>query len=220
MNINPQLLPGHWKEGYALDLHTLSSTPKEWESTRKITHIEIIDGKPVPVQIEIPDKVTKWDTVYTPIGEEMNHLKYWNQIHRAKLIAQCAADFLLSKMPVWKIDLIIPIPPSDTTRPFQPVNEIVNHLCRLCNLPADFNSLKKLKSTAQLKQIESPAERKEILKNAFAVHPPTLWSKNVLLFDDLYRSGSTLNAACDIIQNQASAKAVYVLTITKTRSKR
>jgi hypothetical protein len=30
MDINPQILTGHWKAGFALDLHTLSSVPKEY----------------------------------------------------------------------------------------------------------------------------------------------------------------------------------------------
>jgi hypothetical protein len=42
MKIAPQLLSGHWKDGYALDLHTISSTPKEW-SLKKITSPEVID---------------------------------------------------------------------------------------------------------------------------------------------------------------------------------
>lgn len=113
MNINPQLLTGVWKEGYALDLHT---------STR------------------------------------------------------------------------------------QPIREM--------------KTVKKIKSTSQLKEIDDPAKRKEVLHGAFSIQNGSLSGKKVLLFDDLYRSGETLNAACDIMINQGKAKSVYALTITKTRSKR
>ena len=37
MEINPQTLPGHWKEGYALDLHTSSSFPMKDEEGNNIT---------------------------------------------------------------------------------------------------------------------------------------------------------------------------------------
>lgn len=220
MNINPQSLPGHWKAGYALDLHTLSSTPKEWESTRKVTRTELIDGELVTIEKDVPDKVTKWDTVYTPIGEEMNHLKYWRERHRAETIAKFAADFLKTKMAIWGINLIIPIPPSDITREFQPVYEIVKHVGRICSLPIDFQIIKKLKPTSQLKEIDDPAARKEVLDGAFSIGNNSLTGKNILLFDDLYRSGETLNAVCDIIMSKGNAKNVYVLTITKTRTKR
>ncbi|OQP61228.1 hypothetical protein A3860_05820 [Niastella vici] len=74
MNINPQRLPGPWKEGFALDLHTLSSVPKEW-STKKVTETVLVDGKPVTIEKVIQDEVIKWENTYTPMGLEMNHLK-------------------------------------------------------------------------------------------------------------------------------------------------
>lgn len=159
MIINPQQLTGRWKAGFALDIHTLSSVPKEW-TTKKVIEIVFIDGEPVTIEKEIQDKVSKWDTTYTPIGLEMNHLKYWREIHRAEPIGVTAADFLNQQLPYWNINLIIPVPPSDTTREFQPVYEIVNHVGRLCNLPIDFYSLKKLKSTSELKGIDEQLNEK------------------------------------------------------------
>ena len=42
--------------------------------------------------------------------------------------------------------------------------------------------------------------------------------KNVLLFDDLFRSGATLNAITGLLLRQGQAASVRVLTITRTRS--
>jgi competence protein ComFC len=151
MIINPQRLTGPWKAGYALDLHTLSSAPKEW-SMKKITETVLIDGVPVSIEKEVKDKVIKWDTIYTEIGLEMNHLKYWGEKHRAAVIADIAVDFLMQLQPTWNIDLIIPIPPSNTTREFQPLYEIAEHMTAYCSLPIDFHSLKEIK-------IDFPTER-------------------------------------------------------------
>jgi competence protein ComFC len=219
MEINPQELKGIWNEGWALDLHTLKSIPKEW-TTKKVKVHAFVDGKSVEVEKEVQDKVTKWDTTYTPIGLEMNHLKYWNERQRVDAIAETAAEFLKQKIAEWKISLIIPVPPSDTTREFQPVYEIVEHIGRIREIEIDFNILRKLKSTTQLKEIEDPAMRKEVLNGAFSIQGKSLTEKNVLILDDLYRSGETLNSVCDVIINEGKAKSVYVLTITKTRSKR
>lgn len=218
MELHPQKLSGHWTEGFALDLHTVSSTPKEY-AKKIVEEKNPITGEIVKVEKEDRDKVIKWDTTYTAIGLEMNHLKYWEERGRVNTIAQEAATFLASKTG-WKIDLLIPIPPSNTSRDFQPVDELAKAIGTICKLAVDFKSLKKLKSTSQLKEIEDPAKRREILKDAFGISPSSLTGKNVLLFDDLYRSGETLNAVCDIIKNKGNAKNVYVLTITKTRSKR
>ncbi len=219
MNINPQTLIGHWDAGFALDLHTVSSVPKEW-TTKKVTVTQLKEGVPVSVEIEVQDKVTKWDTTYTPIGLEMNHLKYWKEKHRAENIGKTAGDFLSQYVQKWHLDIIIPIPPSDTTREFQPVYEIASYLGKYTGLAIAFNTLKKKKSTSQLKEIENPQERKEVLNDAFSITNGILSGKSILLFDDLYRSGETLNAVADIIKNEGKAKAVYVLTVTKTRSKR
>jgi predicted amidophosphoribosyltransferase len=42
--------------------------------------------------------------------------------------------------------------------------------------------------------------------------------KKVLLVDDLYRSGATLNAITDLLLTEGKAASVSVLTITRTRS--
>lgn len=191
-------LPGIWTDGYALDLHTISSSA---------TGID-------------PNGRTIWDTKRPTIAEELYRLKYRREQVHVEIIARYAFDFLNNFKTKWQLDLIIPIPPSDTTRTFQPVYEMANAIGRLTNLAVDFNSIKKIKSTAQLKEMESSPERKEMLKDAFSINDSFLSGKNILIFDDLYRSGETLNAVCDIIIKTGKVKNVYVLTITKTRSKR
>jgi len=150
----------------------------------------------------------------------MHHLKYWKERHRAETIGNVASEWLLKQLGTWKINVIIPIPPSDTTREFQPVYEIVKRLSSTCKIPVDFTSLKKIKTTTPQKEIIDIEQRKEELRGAFAIPSNSLSGKNVLLFDDLYRSGETLNAVCDILFNKGKAANVYVLTITKTRSNR
>lgn len=57
-----------------------------------------------------------------------------------------------------------------------------------------------------------------MLKGLYAVERNHTAGKNVLLFDDLFRSGSTLNAITDVLLQQGQAASVRVLTITRTRS--
>lgn len=198
METNPQKLIGHWNEGWALDLHTTTSHPIKDEE----------------------GNITGWDTLRPPIAEELYKLKYWREQHHIDNITRPATDFINRHKHQWQLDLIIPIPPSDTTRAFQPVYELAKAIGQAVGLPVDFTTLRKVKSTSQLKEIEDSDVRKEMLKDAFGIEPNVLIGKDVLLFDDLYRSGETLNAACDVITNIGKARGVYVLTITKTRTKR
>lgn len=198
MQLNIQKLNGHWNEGFALDLHTVSAEP---------------------IEMDEKGKVTKWETTYTEIGEHLYKLKYWHEQDRAITIAEEAASFLKSKEH-WKIHKFIPVPASDTKRKFQPVYEIAMVTGHLLKLEVDNRTLKKVKSTSQLKDIEDADKRKEILKDAFDIESNIFEGKNILLLDDLFRSGETLNAVYDIVKNKGNAANVYVLTITKTRSKK
>lgn len=198
MEINPQKLDGHWNEGWALDLHTTSSTPVGVDEHGH----------------------TRFETVRPPIAEELFKLKYRSEKNRIETIAKPASDFLSKFKSKWQLDLIIPIPPSDNNRAFQPVYELAKAIGGKVNLPVDFKTLRKTKSTSQLKEIDDPDQRKKILKDAFDIALNSLNGKDVLIFDDLYRSGETLNAVCDILLKKGKARGVYVLTITKTRSKR
>jgi predicted amidophosphoribosyltransferase len=197
MQLNIQTLNGHWKEGFALDLHTISSTPIGVNEQGR----------------------TLFDTKRPEIAEHLYQLKYHSDKSHIDIIAQKAANFTNSKKN-WQLHKLLPIPPSDTTRNFQPVYELAKAIGIICKLEVDFTNLKKLKSTSQLKSIDDPEQRREILKDAFDITPNILAGKNVLLFDDLFRSGESLNAVCDIVINKGNAANVYVLTITKTRSKK
>jgi len=64
-------------------------------------------------------------------------------------------------------------------------------------------------------------ERKKLLANAIVIAgDKDISGDNILVVDDLYRSGMTLNAATDVLYKEAAVSSVSVLTMTKTRSKR
>lgn len=214
MTLHPQELSGNWTKGFALDLHTSSSHPIREIKTVKM----VIDGVERDVQVE--GDIIGWDTKRPEIAEELYRLKYWKEEYRAGTIAQHAADFLKPYLTQWQLSCIIPIPPSDTTRAFQPVYKIAEGMGKICNLHVSYDILKKVKSTSELKSIEDPEQRKVILDGAFDTNKDCLLNKNILLFDDLYRSGETLRAASTILKSKGGVRNVYVLTITKTRAKR
>lgn len=189
---------GNWTKGFSLDYHTIKSTLVGKDA----------DGRKV------------WNSQRPPIAEELYKLKYWKENHRTDKIARPAADFLKKNPDIRRTNVIIPVPPTDTTRIFQPVYELAKAIGRITEIPVDTTSLRKVKSTPQLKEISDPKIRREVLKDAFDVHFNAFLDKNVLVFDDLYRSGETLRAVCDVIKNKGRTKEIYVLTITKTRSKR
>jgi len=62
-------------------------------------------------------------------------------------------------------------------------------------------------------------DRRAALAGAFSVSTGKLDGKSVLLLDDLYRSGASMEEAARAIR-ASGAKAVYALALTRTRTKR
>lgn len=193
MDIHPQRLQGCWAEGWALDLHTTSSRPT---------------------------LTAGWLTERTAVGEELYHLKYELKREHLPALAEAAANFLKERLPEWRLDLIVPVPPSDTSRPFQPVEELARAIGALVGVPVVLQVLRKVRPTSQLKEIEDAAQRRALLQDVFYMASHALHGLRVLVFDDLYRSGETLRAVCEVVLQRGKAAQVYVLTLTKTRSKR
>lgn len=205
------VIKGNWNLGVALDLHTKSSSP-----------IINDDGE-----------ITGWDTIRTEIGEELYKLKYWtseNNVVKAQRIDRLSDEVVKMINQIIKIikekkdfdinfSYIIPVLPSKS-RTFQPVIELAKEVANKSGIPLGSNILKKVKSTDQLKQIEDEQEREDILNDAFDLEDGCLSGKNIILVDDLYRSGSTLKAITTSLKNKGKAKNVIVIVLTKTRSKR
>jgi len=78
----------------------------------------------------------------------------------------------------------------------------------------------KVKETSELKRIFDFEQRMRILADVFEVRDPVVAGRTVLLFDDLYRSGTTLNAVTRVLLEQGKARDVYALTLTITRRMR
>ena len=185
-------IEGNWAAGLAYDVHTLSSTYLGADE-RGIDH---------------------WDTEYTEMGRLVNGLKYRGQTRNVPKII----DLITAKIKgLETFDLIVPIPASKK-RPFQPVEELAKELGRRKRVRV-VKALKKIGSGEELKEIKDPQKRKEALEARLQLADDYDFSgKKLLLLDDLYRSGSTLTVATDILYQSTNADRICVLTMTKTRS--
>ena len=187
-----QFIRGNWRAGWAIDLHTLSCTKNS-------------DGS--------------FNTTRTELGELVYQLKYHQDNSKINSISNIVSSFLRSRRVFSYIDVIIPVPPSKQ-RSLQPVPTIAKEVGRLTNKKVDLDYIKKLRSTSEIKQIDNPDERAQILSGAFKVIDNRYKGKDVLLLDDLYRSGTTLKEITNVLYKYGKVKNVYVVTMTKTRKNR
>ena len=199
IQIKPRKIQGNWRAGYVLDFHTISSSP-------------LLDGK--------------FDTKRTEIGELVFQVKYRYDRSKIQPIAEIAAKFVREEFTVNDhpilpyLDAVIPTPPSEMNRPFQPVEEIASRIGQILDIPVISDYLSKVKGTIPLKNLEGEENRQEQLHSAFKVRDTSAKYRCVLLFDDIYRSGETLTEITNVLHKQGNISRVLVLTLTQTRTKR
>ena len=117
------------------------------------------------------------------------------------------------------MDALVPVPPSNTSRKSQPVLEISRRISKEIGVLLCEACVTKVKSTGELKNVFEYKKRAAVLKDAFAVNRSLTEGKRLLLFDDLYRSGATATAVARALVSDGGALAVFLLTLTRTRSK-
>jgi competence protein ComFC len=189
--INPRKIDGPWQEGYALDQHTLKS---EYIGDNEF-------GYP------------QFDTTRTEIGELLLKLKYRNDHAVVDELVDAAIGFLKK----WKpdVDLLIPVPPSKV-RAKQPVFVVGSEIATLLGIPFSSEFVTRREALPELKNIGRD-ERSRLLKDAHDVQKSQVQGQKILLFDDLFQSGSTMNAICEALKD-AGCKKIFALTLTRTQS--
>ena len=191
IEINPVKITGAWDDGYCLDRHTISST--------MIGYNEF--GHP------------EFDTQRSALGELIYRLKYKGDVGSIPFIVETAAHFIRG----WGISLdqIIPMPPSKQ-RTMQPVFEIASALASTLGIAVDTKSVSKTTSTLQMKDIGDYSARMVALESTIQVEGD-LDGKRVLLMDDLFQSGASMNVVARAIKDIGRARPVYAIALTRTR---
>lgn len=188
-------LEGNWKSGKAYDLHTVSSAHL---GTDQFGH-------------------DRFDNRRSAMGELLYQLKYRQDKSRVDEIVVLLDDI----KGIEGFDFIVPIPPTNKNRVIQPVELIAVELGKRRAVRVIADALSN-EGDDELKTITDPVARNELLEKAIKLNAPLERYKGtrILLLDDLYRSGSTLRVATNLLYKEGEAAQVSVLTMTKTRSSR
>jgi competence protein ComFC len=194
VDLHPQGIKGSWRAGSVLDWHTIDS--------KCIGENEF--GHPI------------FETTRSELGELLYKFKYRGDQEALKFLVDVAAKYLSETKA--HFDLLVPVPGSHSSRRF--TAQIAIELGKRLGIRVSESGLRKTRETPELKSILDPDQRREMLTGALAADANELSGKTILLVDDLYRSGITLETATEIAYQQGKAKAVYVFALTRTRINR
>ena len=113
-----------------------------------------------------------------------------------------------------KVGLIVPVPLHRKKMRIRGYNQaalLAEVLGEITGISVDEDILVSVKNTKPLKQLNDK-ERRRSIRGAFSVRK-SVWAKTIVLIDDIYTTGSTLDEAARVLL-KAGAEKVYFLTIS------
>ena len=158
--------------------------------------------------------VVSYETI---ILHAIHQFKYGSNISIGALLASFMADFSFPDVDFTDYSLIVPVPlhiKRLRQRGFNQSLILAQALAKKWQIPINFSLLKRHKFTLTQTGLNK-AERNKNIKGAFEVSSKkNIAGKNVILIDDVYTTGATINE-CAKILTKAGAKKVTVLTLAR-----
>ena len=144
VNNKPMKIPGRWRDGYALDYHTVSST---YLGDDEFGHAQ-------------------FDTKRSDVGDLLYRLKYRTDNTAVAPLVETIAAFVAA----WKpgIDLVVPVPPS-RARASQPVLVLAESIAKELGLVYAPTCVSRSRELPELKNVYDYDERIRLLADAHVI---------------------------------------------------
>ncbi len=149
-----------------------------------------------------------------PFREVVMALKHRGDRSLGHWVAQAAAPFLQNLE--WPVQIGLPVPlglERERMRGYNQVDLFAAPLCAELSLPFRRRGLVRSQETRSQVGL-SREERRYNLQRAFWADPTVVSEKNVLLFDDVFTTGTTANECAGALL-RAGSQAVYVFTLAR-----
>ncbi len=163
--------------------------------------------------------ILAWGEYSSTLRQAIFQLKYRHSPRMAQplgiWLAQAWSDLNLKHLPPL---IVVPIPlHADRLqeRGFNQAELIAQHFCRYTNLPLAANGLIRRQATEAMHQL-TDQQRATMMKNAFAFGSGIKPGQVVLLLDDIYTSGATIQAAKKTL-NRAGIRVYGVVVLSLAR---
>lgn len=140
--------------------------------------------------------------------------KYQNQRYYAQYYAKELLTELGGQIKCWGVEALVPVPLHKSRkrkRGFNQAEEILKYMEKPLEIPLYKDYVLREKKTLPQKYLNQ-AGRQKNLKNAFKIAENSVKLNRVLVCDDIYTTGSTLDAVAQVLMD-AGVKEVYGLCI-------
>jgi competence protein ComFC len=146
------------------------------------------------------------------IGNLVYRLKYETDAFVLPILLEHTRKLFAAHPEMSQFDIIIPVP-SSTPREFSPVHEFCKAISKAINKPMQ-TCVIKTRQTQPQKEMHTLPQKRDNVAGAFAVNGD-INTKHILLVDDLFDSGATLEEITRLLRKHGAAN-INVLTLTRT----
>jgi predicted amidophosphoribosyltransferase len=190
LKVSLKKIVGPWDQGWVLDKHTLSSIC--------IGHV---NGHP------------QFDTTRSEVGEATFQLKYRQDWKQVNPLAQALVDNIYPKFK--SVGFIVPMPAS-TVRKRQPVTAVAETLGAIVKIPVFTDLLRKTPGGKSLKDMSLKTEKLAAIGDSFSINDEIEGNGpwNVLVVDDLFDTGASMETACKMLRKYKKVSKIYVAALT------
>ncbi len=155
---------------------------------------------------------------YDTVKEAIYRLKYEGRREYADFFGKDLAGKLGKEMRSWKADAIIPVPlhkDREKQRGYNQAKLLANALGRELGIPVKGNFIIRRRATLAQKQLNGK-ERQNNLKNAFKIGQNDVKLKTVIVVDDIYTTGATMDEVARCLKS-AGVGEVYCVSLAVGR---
>ncbi len=142
------------------------------------------------------------------------YFKFQNRREYAKGYAEEMVKYFGERILNWKVDCMIPVPihkKKQINRGFNQAEVLAKELSFLLSIPVDTTLIKRSKKTLPQKELNEEERRKNLI-NAFQIGKKGVKYKKIILVDDIYTTGSTIDACSEVLKT-VGIQEIYFISL-------
>lgn len=150
--------------------------------------------------------------VYPSVSASIARFKYGGRREYAAFYAACMARVLGNFIRACGADALVPVPLHKSRKQKRGYNQaevLARELSALTGIPVYADLIGRVKKTVPMKEL-SAAQRQNNLKKAFKILRNDVKLKTIIIVDDIYTTGSTIDAVSRELKNAGVEKVYFV----------
>jgi len=151
---------------------------------------------------------------YSTVAGAIYRFKYKGKREYAEVFGEELAYFLGDYIRHIQPDALIPVPmyaTKERVRGYNQAKVLAKALGKHLNIPVETDLVRRVRNTRALKTLNSK-ERLNNLKNAFILSRNSVKLKTIIIVDDIYTTGSTIDAMSEVLL-AAGVRNIYYIAL-------